>query len=699
MNPIASFGYGFAALAFLLLFLSAASDRRSGQRNGPLLLSVFVSVLWSSLYCASALDNNSDLQAVFILELAFDGAWLFFLSQILQGAVSPPLLRAAHNGGLLVVAGLLLLGVSSYLFTTASGGGWANQTVLAIGSIATSLFALIGIEQIVRNARSTQTAAVNYLCLGLGIIFVYDLLLYSNAVLSAGVSAAGFSARGYVVAMSAPLFAIAVRRAPNAGAGLFISRQVVFYSATVFVAVVYLAIVGFLGYYTRNLGGDWGFAVQLVVSSAGLVFLGLFLFSDELRARFRVFIAKHFLQDRYDYREEWLRLIQTLTSPHEAPTLRKRCLKALVQIVGARRGLLWLLNDAETAYPCVAGWNRSAAVQELPLESPIIGFLQDTGWVIERQEFDHDPQRYRGLDLTELTAIDDAIQYIVPLLHDNELLGFASISGSSTPLPLNFEDHDLLKTAGNQISSYILQEQATEQLAESRQFEAFNKLTAYIMHDFKNLIAQQSMVVENARQHKDNPAFVDDAIETIRGSVIRMRRIIEHLNNTAGYHVERVEVGKLVMQAVSECANRNPAPRARVSDSRVWVLADRDKFYMALYHAIRNAQDATPADGEVSVEIDTGASDCSILIADTGEGMDEAFIRNRLFRPFDSTKGTASMGIGAYQIRETVRAFGGHMNVASTPGEGTQITLTLPLADTRSTLNSAPAARSRPPGE
>ena len=134
------------------------------------------------------------------------------------------------------------------------------------------------------------------------------------------------------------------------------------------------------------------------------------------------------------------------------------------------------------------------------------------------------------------------------------------------------------------------------------------------------------------------------------------------------------------MQAVSQCADREPAARTKMGDEQIWVLADRERLLMALYHAIRNAQDATARDGDVV--IDVGADDrvCTIVVWDTGEGMDAAFIRDRLFKPFDSTKGTQGMGIGAYQIRETLRAIGGEMQVESTPGSGTSIILKIALA-------------------
>ena len=69
-----------------------------------------------------------------------------------------------------------------------------------------------------------------------------------------------------------------------------------------------------------------------------------------------------------------------------------------------------------------------------------------------------------------------------------------------------------------------------------------------------------------------------------------------------------------------------------------------------------------------------------VSISDTGEGMNAEFIRERLFRPFDSTKGSHAMGIGAYQVREYARMLGGRLEVRSSAGQGTTFILQLPTA-------------------
>ena len=79
-----------------------------------------------------------------------------------------------------------------------------------------------------------------------------------------------------------------------------------------------------------------------------------------------------------------------------------------------------------------------------------------------------------------------------------------------------------------------------------------------------------------------------------------------------------------------------------------------------------------------------------VHIRDTGTGMSESFIRDRLFKPFESTKGLTGMGIGVFESREYARQLGGDITVSSTPGKGTAFAVRLPLAseETASAANA-----------
>ena len=140
----------------------------------------------------------------------------------------------------------------------------------------------------------------------------------------------------------------------------------------------------------------------------------------------------------------------------------------------------------------------------------------------------------------------------------------------------------------------------------------------------------------------------------------------------------------IVSAAVDRCAGKDPTPSMHIKADNVELAVNVEEFTMVLTHLIRNAQDATPADGDIDVSLEASGADVLITIADTGCGMSARFIRERLFRPFDSTKGVQGMGIGAYQAREFARRLGGDVQVLSEVGAGATVIMILPLHQARS---------------
>jgi putative PEP-CTERM system histidine kinase len=262
----------------------------------------------------------------------------------------------------------------------------------------------------------------------------------------------------------------------------------------------------------------------------------------------------------------------------------------------------------------------------------------------------------------------------------SRLFGFVVLLKPRVVPSLNFEDHDLLKTVGRHVATHIDQAESDRRLAESSQFGTYNRLAAFMMHDLNNLIAQQSLVVKNAERFRGNPDFVDDAINTIAHSVSRMRRLMEQLTGGSKAPTRQLtNIEKVIQSVLKRTTNRLPIPTLARCDENMIVHADVERLSMVLEHLIRNAQEATNQDGSITVSTELADSVATISIADTGCGMTQEFIRDRLFRPFDSTKGSQSMGIGAYQARDYVRILGGQMEVTSEVGVGTTFSVRLPV--------------------
>ena len=144
--------------------------------------------------------------------------------------------------------------------------------------------------------------------------------------------------------------------------------------------------------------------------------------------------------------------------------------------------------------------------------------------------------------------------------------------------------------------------------------------------------------------------------------------------------IEDVNLVNLIHEAMQGCIAKKPVPVFSTKETHIPVQVNQDRMVAVIEHIIENAQDATPPDGRVEIQLKHVQGFAVIDITDTGCGMDDNFIRNRLFRPFDSTKGTG-MGIGAYESREFIRDLGGNIEVTSKPGAGTTFSIRVPLME------------------
>jgi putative PEP-CTERM system histidine kinase len=358
--------------------------------------------------------------------------------------------------------------------------------------------------------------------------------------------------------------------------------------------------------------------------------------------------------------------------------LRERVARVMASFVHSPASGLWL-READGQY-APAGGDLAPPSRPRAEHTEFFEQLRKSEWICDLKQIRvaGPGERQRPPDWL---MNDPKAWLVVPLVVEDSLIGFVVIGEPLAPMNIGWEQLDLLRASGRQVASYLAFEQAAQRLAEVGQFEAFNRISAFLMHDLRHLIAQQALVVENAVKHRHNPAFIDDAIVTIEHSVKRMTRLMEQLRTARVAEApRRVELAEICSEAVERCRNREPVPQLGSVERPVESLASRERLVHALEHVLRNAQDATPAKGSITVNLRRESQRAVLEVVDTGAGMDAEFIRNRLFRPFDTTKGDRGMGIGAYEVREFVRKCQGDVQVISTPGEGTRFVISLPLA-------------------
>jgi putative PEP-CTERM system histidine kinase len=660
---------------YLLLAALLLTVWRGRRIGGYLIAACLVSAAWGAVLVMQMGGAFVNPWLLFSIEVVRTGVWILFLGRLLQELGGS---RAIRYLGQTVWLGVLAAGFGLREYSNSIGVPANVGQVLFPGGLLIALTGLVLIEQLYRNSPAESRWSLKLLVLGLGGIFAYDLFLFSQAVLFNALDEASWLARGPVNILFIPLIALAARRNPDWELRIFVSRQVVFYTTALSAVGLYLLLMSFGGYLLVLYGGTWGSLAQVLFLAGSVIVLAALLFSGSLRAKLKVFLSKHFFQNKYDYREEWLRLISTL-SAYEDDSTREVVIEAIARIVGSPSGFLWTLDRDGRSYRLAATYKTIDSLPDLALDDPVIRFMQEEGWLVDLAEYAREPDRYGDLQLPNWLSGRKMAWLIIPLMYGKQLSGVVLLHQAPGSPKLNYEDRDLLKTVGNHIAVHLAQEQSDSLLTEAKQFEAYNRLTAFLMHDLNNLIAQQSLIVKNAEKHKRNPDFVDDAIDTITNSVERMNKVMNQLKRgKAERSTRRIPISDVVSDAVARCAGRQPVPVPEVADD-FSVSSNAEEFTMVLSHVIRNAQDATPGSGSVKIWVGTEINSGLIRVTDNGAGMSDTFIRDRLFRPFDSTKGVEGMGIGAYQAREFARKLGGDMVVESEPQCGTTVTIQIPL--------------------
>ncbi|MDP1690712.1 MAG: PEP-CTERM system histidine kinase PrsK [Burkholderiaceae bacterium] len=682
---LAAYSHALAAVAYSIFAISLLRGGLAQTNNTAAQLSftaaVFISAAWALASLAAQLTGNVPLAiGGGLLDLARYAAWLVFAFMLLRPA-GP---RQRSRSIMLISLGAIAVVAIGVLVTAgalgiARPGGLARNVPLA--SLALPVLGLVLVEQLFRNAAEASRWHTKPLCLGLACIFLFDIYLHSNVLLFGRFDADSVTIRSAVHAVPVALLYIATKRHADWSGSFQVSRDAAFHTATLMLVGAYLLVISAIGYYVRYVGGDWGGALALALLCVALVLLALLLFSGTLRAKLKVFVGKNFFRYRYDYRNEWLRFTSRLAADSSPREVGGLVVRGLAEILHSPAGALWYRDTNGAHLIQAARWNAPRSSASEPVDSPFARFLHEREWVVDLDEYRAHPDRYAGAQPPAWLA-DNAQHWLaLPLIVADQLTGIVVVERPHAALRVDWEVRDLLKTAGRQAASFLALMHATDALLEARKFEAFNKMSAFVVHDLKNIVAQLSLMMQNARRLKDNAEFQEDMLTTVENSLDRMRRLMLQLRSgeTPAGVSSGVILPPIVERIRAAAFARGRAIEVQVIDPVV-TRGHAERVERVLGHLVDNALDATQPTDKIVLTLAREGSHAKIVIRDTGQGMSPEFLNNRLFKPFSSTK-VNGMGIGAFESRQYIQEIGGSLAVESELGQGTVVTVLLPLMD------------------
>jgi len=681
----ALWSYGLAAAGFVAFALRLALGWGRNPRGTLLLAAVVASALWA---VAGMAVGVSPTPRIWLASNALDafryGCWFAFLGSVLRGVPGDD---TSKQGGAGVSRGVAALIVVALLASVATSEGSpvapepdALARKLEFGlRLGLAVVGLTLVEQLLRRAHPQARWSIKPLCVALAGVFAYDLFLAADAMLYGRVDPDIWVARGVANMCVIPFIAVSTARNPAWKIEMHMSRGVVFHSTALLVSGLFVLAVAAAGYIIRFLGGDWGRALQIELLFAGILLVVFVASSGRFRSRLSVFVSKHFFSFRFDYRTEWLRFTRTLAAESSLHAVEINSIKALADLVESPGGALWLHKESGGFHPA-SRWNMAAVDGAEPADGSLARFLERTAWIVVIDECRADPTSYPDLALPEWLAAVPSAWLVVPLLSGTELLGFVVLAAPRAPIDVNWEVRDLLKTASRQAASYLGQIRATEALLEARKFDAFNRMSAFVVHDLKNLVAQLTLMLRNSERHRDNPEFQRDMLSTVANVVERMNRLMLQLRlGTTPIDKPRpVDLEPLVRRV---CAAKSEDGRIDLDLApAVPAVGHEERLEHVIGHLVQNALDATAEGGRVTVRLVRDGSFAAVEVADTGVGMSPEFVRDKLFKPFATTK-AAGMGIGVYESSQYLAGIGGNIKIDSTPNVGTRVRVLLPAGD------------------
>lgn len=245
----------------------------------------------------------------------------------------------------------------------------------------------------------------------------------------------------------------------------------------------------------------------------------------------------------------------------------------------------------------------------------------------------------------------------------------------------SLQDFDMLKCVGDQAAASLLNVQLAQNLLQAREFEAFQAMAAFFVHDLKNAAATLNLMLQNLPVHFDDPEFREDAF---RG----MSKTVSHINTLIGrlsllrheLKIQPAETDLNQMVSNSLAGIEKGLASVLVKDLKPLpnLFLDPEQMGKVMTNLVLNATEAVAGKGQVRIATEQTNSWAVITVADNGCGMTPEFLNRSLFRPFQTTK-KHGLGIGMFQSKMIVEAHGGRITATSEPGKGTVFRVFLPI--------------------
>ncbi len=609
------------------------------------------------------------------LEQIIKWKWILLLSLLL-----PLFTIIFFNSEFFAVSPVNWLAAMPYIRISWSGYIWHLLWIII------SIMILMNLERTFRHATGHIRWQTKFLFLGVGGIFGAHLFTDSQVIL--------FNAENRsldIINIGALLFANifilrSLFRGQSLNASIHLSHQFLYSSFTVLIVGIIFIFMGVMAWFSLYFNWIRNINIAIFVMLLAVMGITAILLSDRLRIMRKRFISRHFKRPQYDYQKIW----EDFTERTASVTQMWKLCNVIVKIVSETLEILsvsiWLVDEKQES---LSFGGSTVFTETNSKKCRIEG--QQAALIIRAMSTQNMPVDLRNCnddwveDLSKYTCeLEDTkesrIRYCVSLKASGHLIGIMTLGEKVFYETISFEESELIKTIADQAAASLFNLRLSEQLRQTKELEAFQTMSAFFMHDLKNLASKLSLVMQNLPIHMDNPEFREDALRTIAQSVTKinlMSNRLSMLSHKLELAFNEIDMNRLVENTISEIKSLINTSITQNYETLPPVTIDSEHIHKVIDNLLMNANDALGQGGHIDVRTRCNDKWVEIAVQDNGCGMSKEFVEKNLFRPFRTTKKNG-MGIGLYHCKAIVEAHSGRIEVESEEGKGSIFRVLLP---------------------
>ena len=588
---------------------------------------------------------------------------------------------------LLVALPVLALVFRGDLFSNTPGSwrlGNAGR-VLHVLLVISAAAVLMNVERTFRAAVGLMRWQLKFMVIGLATLFLTRVYTSTEFLIFSAVNPALDTLNSLALIIFAVLGFLTQARGQGFRLELYPSPTLLYQSFAMVLIGGYLLAVGFFAKIIAALGGGENFALQMFALLVALVLLGLLVLSDRVRLRVKRFVSQHLRRPVYDVQKIWRHFSSATTGHMQEGDLCRATVNWVAETFDVLSVTLWLVpqRDGPLVFGASTSLSESEAEKLIQPRAQVAEPLEKLRLHAAPIDLDAGPEAWLETvrQWQPIKFSHGGHRVCIPVTSGDELVAVMMLGDRVAGVPFSIQDLDLLKCVADQIAGDIVRLRLSGKLLEAKEMQAFQTMATFFVHDLKNTAWTLSLLVDNLRAHFDRPEFRDEAVRAVSKSVARINDLVSRigsLRDELRLNRAPTDLNELAEAALQECAGMTDVKLVKQLVPLPPLAMDREQMHKVIVNLLVNAKEASPAGAEIRLTTEQRNGHGVLAVTDHGCGMSAEFLRQRLFKPFQTTK-KKGIGIGMFQSKMIVEAHGGRIEADSTEGAGTTFRVLLPL--------------------